>query len=348
MTRHPFDSWFNECGAYVLVDGSFGSTGKGLLANYMTNFAAGKVNVVTTNAAPNSGHSAWIGDDLVITRQVPVMSVALKRMGQDTLTYINAGAMIDPKILSNEMLWLDYNRVAIHPCAAIITEDDANEEKSTIEKNIASTGKGGGAALAHKIRRDQYSIARNLYLTFLPSDRESWDNFWNWNRDVVFVEVSQGHSLGVNSASFYPYTTSRECGVAQALSDARIPPQMLKKVVMTCRTYPIRVGNTEGHSGFCYPDQRELQWADIGVEPELTTVTKRVRRVFTWSRIQFREAVANNHPDVIFLNFAQYLGTHGLEHVIRDIREDYEKVTGKELRNLLLGFGPRSEDVRVA
>ena len=73
---------------------------------------------------------------------------------------------------------------------------------------------------------------------------------------------------------------------------------------MTCRSYPIRVGNTDkGTSGGWYPDQQETTWEALGVEPELTTVTKRVRRVATWSWQQFTDAVRANEPDAIWLGF---------------------------------------------
>jgi len=162
----------------------------------------------------------------------------------------------------------------------------------------------------------------------------------------VFVETAQGFSLGINSARFYPHTTSRECTVMQALSDARIPARMLKRSVACFRTFPIRVGNTvTGHSGGHYEDQAETRWEEIGQPPELTTVTKRVRRVFTWSRIQFRECIAANQPDLIFLNFCNYLREVGVSQRVNEILDDYFHVTGRYPEAILGGFGPKCEDI---
>ena len=84
---------------------------------------------------------------------------------------------------------------------------------------------------------------------------------------------------------------------------------------MTARTYPIRVGNivdengaTIGYSGGVYDDQHELNWEDFpNVEPERTTVTKRVRRIFTFSEMQYRQSIARLRPDIVHLGFCDYL-----------------------------------------
>lgn len=74
-------------------------------------------------------------------------------------------------------------------------------------------------------------------------------------------------------------------------------------MIGTARVHPIRVG---GNSGPCYPDQTEITWSDLGIEPELTTVTQRVRRVFTWSQQQIEEAISVCCPTDVFLNFCNY------------------------------------------
>ncbi len=101
------------------------------------------------------------------------------------------------------------------------------------------------------------------------------------------------------------------------MADALIHPSFLGEVMMSLRTFPIRVGNIvnketgirEGWSGPHYFDQEEVSFEDLGVEPELTTVTKRVRRIFTFSLEQYRQADAANRPSQVFLNFCNYLKT---------------------------------------
>lgn len=364
--------WFTEKGAYVLVDGQFGSTGKGLLAGWLAEYAVERglnITHVTTNAGPNSGHTAFFdhvwaftyADDprqitgstqkleKVVTQQIPVASVFLKKMGRPVTTLLNAGAIIDEGILLDEFSQYGFNvhDLLIHPNAAVIHPQDRFDDQNTLNA-IAGTGKGIGPALQRKVSRLGASMAREKYRPMLPAGqpRRSWDSFWDWKSDTVFVETAQGFSLGINSR-FYPYTTSRECTVQQAIADARIPAQMVQGVVACFRSFPIRVGNTAGSSGECYADQRELTWEDIGVEPEMTTVTKRVRRVFSWSRIQFKECIAVNRPDMLFLNFMNYLSEAEQRQWLDTVVEDYTDVIGKAPTRILGGYGPNSEDIRV-
>jgi len=355
------DDWFNKPGAYVLVDGQFGSTGKGLLAGVLAHHGAGAITHCTTNAGPNSGHTAYYsgphtvdgGEEKIVTQQVPVASAFLSRMGYKCDTLINAGAMIEEEILRREVAeWLDHKRVFIHPNAAMISPEDVERDKLVVSA-IAGTGKGTGPALAQKVLRDPNATAESIYQPMLPgvdagtTFARTWDRFWDWTRDVVFVETAQGYSLGLNSSRFYPNVTSRECSVQQALADARIPAQMLRKVVATFRTFPIRVGNTENSSGGWYPDQRETTFEAIGQEPEITTVTKRVRRIAEWSRIQFRESVACNMPDVVFINFMNYLPEDQWDSFLSLMVLDYVAVMGHKPEAVLIGTGPRSRDVTV-
>ena len=360
--------WFNKPGAYVLVDGQFGSTGKGLLAGVLAYHGAGAITHCTTNAGPNSGHTAYYKPTVteeytekfgktpevkIVTQQVPVASAFLSIMGYPNTTVINAGAIIDVEILGLEVVgWLDFKSVFIHPNAAVISTDNVAADKKVVA-SIAGTGKGVGPALQSKIGRDIKAVAHTVFGLQLPPRGEgekdrTWDDFWDWTRDVVFVETAQGFSLGINS-KFYPNTTSRECTVMQALADARIPAQMLQKVIACFRTYPIRVGNSPegGYSGDYYPDQKEITFADIGQPEELTTVTKRVRRLFTWSRIQFRECIAANRPEAIFINFMNYIPEARRQEFIDLMVLDYVSVMGTKPRTILAGFGPRSEDVYV-
>lgn len=337
----------------------------GFLAEYADTFDR-VPNVVTTNAGPNSGHTAFwdfwgtakqdpaLGEQgyyKIMTQQIPVASVFLERLGHKPYTFLNAGAVIDSDILNNERksFALDHNRILIHPNAAVITDMDKAQDQETV-RQIAGTGKGIGPAIANKARRVG-RVAFDEYRPMLPplaDGAREWDDFWRWDKDVVFVETAQGFSLGLNTARFYPNVTSRECTVMQAISDARIPISKVRRTVACFRTYPIRVGNTQGSSGGCYEDQQETTWEALGLEPELTTVTKRVRRVFTWSRRQFIECLKANEPDVIFLNFCNYLSKEKLGALIDSIREDHNSVFPGTLPVILLGFGPHSSDIMAA
>lgn len=343
--RFTIAEWFRDQGAYVLVDGQYGSTGKGLFAHHIMEQSVYMPNWITTNAGPNSGHTTYDGGVKIVSKQIPISTIISHRRGNPVRTLLNAGAVISPGILLDELNTLTPGAKVpfIHPCAAVITARHIERDASTL-RAIAGTGKGIGPAIQDKIGRVDGSIASDLYFPVLPvNEGRTWDNFWDWRQDRVFVETAQGFSLGLNS-SFYPNVTSRECTVMQALADARIPVQKLKKVAMTVRTFPIRVGNTENTSGEWYDDQQEIEWGDLQVEPERTTVTNRIRRVATWSRDQFRDGVAANRPQVLFLNFLNYLTREEAPKFIENLFSDYMMIMG-HTPECYYGFGPRVEDI---
>ena len=157
------------------------------------------------------------------------------------------------------------------------------------------------------------------------------------------MEVPQGFSLSVNHG-FYPYTTSRNVTVAAALNDLGVHPSYLGSVHMSLRTYPIRVGNIVvdgqeiGNSGPFYPDSVELQWEDLGQTPERTTVTQRIRRIATFSLIQYKAALRVNKPDFVFLNFANYYKDEA------DAREQLDHI--QQIRPVdFVGIGATNQNV---
>lgn len=336
--------WFHNPGAWVLVDGQFGSTGKGLASSVLAECFGEAVDYVSSNAGPNSGHTSYVGDEKVVLQQLPTYSVVAKKLGGHVPCYLNAGAVIDLPRLMSEISQHDmFNLAKVNPFAALVSEDDRQAEGVLLKDAIGSTGKGTGGALAQKVMRNPSAIAASdvgvpdQYL----SSMAALDN-----RKKVFVEVSQGFSLGINEG-FYPFCTSRQCDVAQALADAQIHPSRYQECMMVVRTYPIRVG---GNSGPGYPDQRELPWEQFPVPPERTTVTNKVRRIFTWSDQQFRYAVRRNRPGFLFVNFLNYLqdkeDVKGF--ILRHVVTPYVEELGTVPQVILGGYGARNGDVALA
>lgn len=336
--------WFQRAGAYVVVDGQYGSTGKGVISALLGEHFGRHVRVVLSNAGPNSGHTSYHGDRKIVLKQLPTFSVFSYLSGGTTRTCLTAGAIIEPSILSQEIASVPDIQVHVHPNAAVIWPEDKARDAVNVQ-SMASTGSGVGPAMIRKLERTpegvfSYRRYENIKLWSQPErDLRIIRN------DSFFMEVSQGYSLGINSG-FYPHVTSRECTVSQALADAGLPPTVFQRSILSLRTFPIRVGDTTSSSGPCYPDQRETSWEELGVEPELTTVTKRVRRVFTWSCDQFERAVLANASTTIYLNFMNYLLRELRESFVRNsVLEPFWRLTGRYPKAVLLGFGPRSEDV---
>ena len=333
----------------VLVDGQFGSTGKGLLAAYLASQPQNQVDFATTNAAANAGHWTKFKDDRqdFCCFHLPTFGV----IQDDCEIYLNAGSIINPDLLFKEMktCGVDERRVTIHPNASIIHQEDidAEMEDESQATKISSTRKGVGQALSNKVRRtarlavnndDIGHMVNNLNLNLMMSERGARGS----------MEVPQGYSLSLNGP-FYPYCTSRNCTVGAGMNDANIHPSFLGQVAMANRTYPIRVGSIPGlgYSGDVYPDQVEISFNDLDVDEELTTVTQRVRRIFTWSNHQMVDAMLDNRPSVYFLNFCNYVQDEvSLAKLTLLIQKMSISMLGMP-QHMLHGWGPNVEDVEV-
>lgn len=329
--------WFVNDGCYTLFDGQYGSTGKGLLASVIGEACGQWVDTVTTNAGPNSGHTGYYRGEKILTQQIPVASVVMGRRSLAHTCYLNAGAVIDVRILQREVdaYAVPATELVVHPCAAVVNDKHIGD----MNTNIASTGKGTGPAAIEKMERrtgSVWGVGRTNTGVVRPE-----------SLGRCFVETAQGWSLGINSG-FYPYTTHRECSVTQALADLGVSPGAHRRSIVSLRTYPIRVGNTpDGWSGPVYPDQKEITFDQIGQKPELTTVTKRVRRLFTWSSRQYREMLLANRPDAVFLNFVNYLPEGERDEFVQErVVKPYVLALGRRPDFVLLGFGPNNEDVK--
>jgi len=321
----------------LIIDGQFGSTGKGLIGAYLS--VENNPDIYVSNLSPNAGHTYTLYDgNPIVVKQLPVGSIINKR----SMIYLTPGSIINPKLLVEEIekFDIDPTRIFIHPRAAVIEDDDIRSEQdidSSVSK-IASTQSGVGEALSRKIMR-KAKLACDV--SNLQSYIKEIDlmNLMDMGCTVL-METSQGFDLGINHGFAYPYCTSRDVTVSTAMADAGVHPSYLGKVMMSIRTYPIRVGhlyNNDGYmignSGPFYPDSTELTWEELGEEPEKTTVTKKIRRIATFSEQQYSRSIYYIRPDWIFLNFANYVKSYSTIYHLTKMFKKYRIPTH-------IGFGP--------
>lgn len=354
--------------ATIVVDAQFGSTGKGLIAGYLAE--RDKPDVVMTAWSANAGHTYINAEGRKFVHCMVANGIVSPAL---THVLIGPGSQMDWQLFIDEVQQcadlLKGKTILVHENAAIITDAHRAEEQGPMTK-IGSTKKGCGAAMIAKIRRnpddqntagamrsgllmfaDAIMLQYNIDLRIVGSD-EYMEVVYGANR--IQVEGAQGFSLGINNG-FYPYVTSRECTPAQVCVDVNLPLAFVDKVVATMRTYPIRVANRYndkgeqiGWSGPCYPDQRELDWkADLGMEAELTTVTKLPRRIFTFSYEQTKAALSVIRPDEVFLNFCNYMEPDEVAEVVGLIeRAAHElKIPGPMPLARYYGYGPTVTDI---
>jgi len=300
------------------MDGQFGSTGKGALNAYLAHRR--QYDICVSNAAPNAGHTFDLADGKGkrTTFHLPITGV----MNKDALIYLCAGAIIDPELLAQELVTFGVHpsRVIVHPRAAILLPEHAAQEKAANSgaTGLGSTQKGVGASLAAKVARQKGVVLAKDYYGVHKTDMTvmALDLAAELELKRGIMEVPQGFDLSLNYGLAYPYCTSRDITVASALNDAGLHPSFLGEVMVSLRTFPIRVGhiyddqgNQIGDSGPFWPDSIETTWGELGLPEERTTVTKRVRRVATWSNQQYENMLRTLRPDGVFMNFMNYYRT---------------------------------------
>jgi adenylosuccinate synthase len=201
----------------------------------------------------------------------------------------------------------------------IISDSDRRNEVG-LQRSIGSTGRGVGSATARrivdrgaktlKLARDIKELAPYLGDTHLLLE----DAFREGQR--ILLEGTQGTGLSLFHGQ-YPHVTSRDTTVSGCLAEAGIAPARVRKVVMVCRTYPIRVEDPEKRGATSGPMSREISWETVAKrsghdaakleENERTSTTKRRRRVgeFDWTLL--RKSATLNAPSDLALTFVDYI-----------------------------------------
>ena len=314
----------------IVTDGLWGSCGKGLITTALADRY--KPQIISTTNMANAGHTAVNVDGEAFVAKALPSATALKKWSNGeyspTIMVGPAAAFTIDQMLKEINDCGVSEDVVIHPRAGVITQahKEAEADLKTGTKSVASTMQGCGTFLADKImRRPELKLARD-YEELLPYIKDYYmplhlNKLMN-NGETILHEGAQGFSLDVNHGSHYPHCTSRGTTAAYNLADMGISPYKIGDIYLVIRPYPIRVGNvvengeTVGYSGDCYSDHKEISWAEVaanaGAPPEvmkgeLTTVTKRLRRVFSFSKTQLQEAAIVNGATKIALNFANYI-----------------------------------------
>lgn len=339
----------------MVLDFQYGSTGKGLIAGYL----AKRENYDTAICAfaTNAGHT-YIDEERgihVMTQQLP--TAITSPTVQNIL--IGPGSAIHLATLQEEIAryaqYLEGKKVLIHPHAAVVEDYHAEFEMSDGRTKMGSTAKGVGEAYIERIRRNPQNpntIGRRVSTRDPLYDMIATPEEY---RDVlaaaesVIVEGAQGFSLSMYHGQ-YPYTTSRDVTPWQVAADCGLPYKWASyiRVIGTLRTFPIRVSNRDGSSGPHYPDQVELKWEDIGLNAELTTVTKLPRRIFTFSQTQLQEALwhCGGYWDTrLFLNFANYVTDKALLDEMIAMIESPTLMNMNSPKVAWIGNGPDDKDV---
>lgn len=332
-----------ERGAICVIDSQWGSCGKGKVEGALYQKYP-DIQVGVSDNMPNAGHTVYDANGVKRVLKALPVSTAFGRtgvLGPHAAFYESTiGVEWDALKDLGGVLYID-------KMASVVQTADNIKEMSLVQ-NIASTGQGGGSASIRKMERLGLGT---LAVNYKPDDPRrqivmSTAIYVQMvaRRSPVMLEGSQGFDLSLNHGHLYPHVTSRDVTPNRMLDNAGLSPFDCKEVIGVVRTFPIRVGNYgEFSSGPYYPDQEELSWSDVseiaGKEvSERTTVTNRVRRVFSFSTNQFVKFERTCKPTRLFVTFADYLPKAKLDAFIDQLHSI------SDARVMGISYGPRPED----
>jgi adenylosuccinate synthase len=176
-----------------------------------------------------------------------------------------------------------------------------------------------GAATARRItgRQTNTVLARDIpeLAPFLALAYEVLNDAYA-RGDRVLLEGTQGTGLSLYHGS-YPHVTSRDTTVAGCLAEMGVAPARVRKVIMVCRTYPIRVQSPGANGRTSGPMSLTTSWAEVSRRSRIPlkelrkvekgSVSGKQRRVgeFDWELL--RRAARLNGATDIALTFVDYL-----------------------------------------
>lgn len=301
-------------GITIIVGGQYGGEGKGKVAHY---FAKEKnIDIAVRVGGTNSGHTV-VSDDgkKIILRQLPTLTIL-----PNTIAILSAGSYIDINLLFEEMnlIGLSADRLMIDNNAMIITEEDkAIETRSTLRAEIGSTQSGTGSSVVRRIQRNKTTLlARDIdaLKPFVCDTKEYLYQQLQLKRDIL-IEGTQGFGLSLLHSPHYPYTTSRDTTAAGFLSEVGLSPFDVDEIVLVLRTFPIRV---EGNSGQL---ANEITWSELQQIPELSSVTKKTRRIAKFDSEIVKKAIMANRPTKIVLNHLDYVEESLRNQFIQEVEQ---------------------------
>lgn len=299
----------------IIIGGMAGSEAKGKLAAYLADKHQPSLFVMA--ASPNAGHTyVDNGGKKWVTHHLPVGMLVC-----DSPAVLGPTSVINLELLEKEMerLGIGPNRVFVDPRATIIQTQYLVDEAQQGLSDIGSTLQGILPARAGKMARNG-SVelwgdkvgrpASTLHASGMIN------NFLD-NGRTVQCEMTQGFDLCLEHGIHPRYATSKMIHPAMAMAEAGVSPVHIGFIYGVIRPYPIRVNNRTGTSG-PYPGAREITWGEVAANcgydgdvakdfAEITTTTKLLRRVFTFSWERFNRFLDCCRPSDLCLQFANYV-----------------------------------------
>jgi len=337
----------------AVIGGQFGSEGKGAVIGQIADDYQVHVRV----GSPNAGHTFYWNGEKHVMQTIPCGWI-----NPEATIVIGRGALLDMELLLVEISRIEKyypkfkDRLVIDELAGVLDKKFHQEEGGVdgeIHRRIGSTGEGVGAARVARVNRDpsvfrhfwnvcdKYGLTKCCY-----KNTPKMLNEWQESGLNILLEGTQGSGLSLLHG-YWPYVTSIDTNAAQILAECGIAPNKLGSVLLVCRTFPIRVAGTSG------PLYRETSWEALSAVTgrslsEVTTVTKKTRRVGMWDWKLVENSVILNNPSSIALTFVDYIdgcveGVTEPESLTQPVLEVIDEIESRlNVRISMVGTGPKT------
>lgn len=296
----------------IVVGGQYGGEGKGKVTYCIAKEK--NIKITVRIGGTNSGHTVVTNENKkFILRQLPTTSIL-----PNSISILSAGSYIDLDILKKEieLTGISEKQLLIDPNAMIITQEDkANEENNNLRKTIGSTLSGTGESVIRRINRNKKTLLAKDIHDLKPYITDSKKFLYDQiqKKQKILIEGTQGYGLSLLHSPYYPFCTSRDTTAAGFLAETGLSPLDVEDIILTIRTFPIRV---EGNSGEL---KNEFDWETLKQAPEFTSVTKKTRRIAEFDPEIVIRAIMSNRPTTIVLNHVDYIAENQRNEFIKKI-----------------------------
>ncbi|MDP3765539.1 MAG: adenylosuccinate synthase [Nanoarchaeota archaeon] len=246
----------------AVIGMEWGDEGKGKIIDFL----AEKADVVARfNGGNNAGHTIEADGKKIVLHLIPSGV-----MRKNNMNIVGNGLVIDPKVLLQEIKFLEKNNIKISPENLVISENAHIilprhiEEDRKIGGKIGTTARGIGPAYTDKAARiglkvyefvdDSIFKKRFGEEEFYKEYKEYADKIKQYvgdttsiindvidkNQKVIF-EGAQGTLLDIDHGT-YPFVTSSSATAGGVCTGLGISPRKVQSVLGVCKAYKTRVG----------------------------------------------------------------------------------------------------------
>lgn len=309
----------------AVIGMEWGDEGKGKIIDFL----AEKADVVARfNGGNNAGHTIEVDNKKIVVHLIPSGV-----MHKNKLNVVGNGLVIDPKVLLEEIRFLEKNGVRISPDNLIISENahiilphHIEEDKSAGAK-IGTTARGIGPAYADKAARiglKVYEFVDDAIFKKRFGEEEFYQEYKEYADEIkqyvgdtttivndlidrdkkILFEGAQGTLLDIDHGT-YPFVTSSNAIAGGICTGLGISPKKVQSVLGVCKAYKTRVGMGPFPTEITGVVGEKIQ--KIG--KEFGATTGRQRRVGWFDALVGKYAVMINGVDSIAITKLDVLTT---------------------------------------